>query len=166
MNTGVRQLFFVIAVAGWVTGLSVHILAVCGIDVGGPVWGLHVGAIAVFIPFVIVLKAENPNQHEFRSSPKEFYRKIFKYAPNWMRILAVAGFIYAFFNFFYFFLNHDGDISLEAGKYVVKKHGRFLRYATEEEYIASKPLMLRGFSGHWIAFYGIAAAGLFKRKTD
>lgn len=40
-------------------------------------------------------------------------------------------------------------------------HGQLIKTLTKQEYHHYKANELRGFSGHWLAFYGLAAAILF-----
>jgi len=55
-------------------------------------------------------------------------------APKWLIIIAVVSFIYAFINF-----------------------ALFMESSTKDH----DPDMFRGFSGHWMAFYGMAALILY-----
>ena len=54
------------------------------------------------------------------------------------------------------------------GQYVLHNHGTLIRNITEQEYTAYKAAEVRGFSGHWLAFYGIATALLypFNKETS
>jgi hypothetical protein len=41
-----------------------------------------------------------------------------------------------------------------------------MRNITEQEYHHYKAATIRGFSGHWVAFYGLAAAVLYPFKRN
>jgi len=43
------------------------------------------------------------------------------------------------------------------GKYVLHNHGQVIRELSENEYEWQKAYILRGFSGHWMAFYLVPA---------
>jgi hypothetical protein len=73
-----------------------------------------------------------------------------------------SGFFYAFINFAFFMIGNIGTPDIIDGKFVLHNHGRIIKNLTEQQYHHYKALELRGFSGHWIAFYGIATAVLYK----
>ena len=86
---------------------------------------------------------------------------MFSQTPPWLAKIAIAGFFYAFINFGLFMLSDKGTPEIKDGHYFLQNHGQITRQITEKEYYHYKAGNLRGFSGHWIAFYGIAAAILF-----
>jgi hypothetical protein len=57
---------------------------------------------------------------------------------------------------------------IQNGQYILHNHGQFVRNLTEKEYHHYQANTLRGFSGHWIAFYGMAMAVLypFNKQVD
>ncbi|MDW7695837.1 hypothetical protein R9C00_25195 [Flammeovirgaceae bacterium SG7u.111] len=167
-----KPLFF-LAVTGWVLGLTVHLLSVANIDLTEKapyVWLLHIGIFAVWLPAVLELR----NNKEFKKyrdeatndsmNPVAFYKLIFSKTPTWFAILALGGFAYAMINFMLFITSQAGVPDIQEGQYVLHNHGEILRTITEQEYHHYKANEVRGFSGHWMAFYGMAAAILFPFK--
>lgn len=51
--------------------------------------------------------------------------------------------------------------------YMLQNRGAQVKILSAQEYIHMKSAVVRGFSGHWIAFYGLSAAFLYPyKKTD
>jgi hypothetical protein len=94
-------------------------------------------------------------------NPLGFYKIAFKQTPTWLAVLAIGGFLYAFLNFMLFMGSEIGTPDIEGGKYILQNHGQLIKTITEQEYHHFKANEMRGFSGHWIAFYGIAMAILY-----
>lgn len=166
-----KKFLFYFALIGWLLGLLVHVLSITGIDVAEKapfVWFLHIGIFVVGIPVVFELKKNEELQQYQQSArlnginPIEFFRIIFKETPIWMTIIAGIGFIYAFINFALFFFSQEGTASIIDGQYILENHGEQIKTLTKQEYHHFKATELRGFSGHWILFYGVATALLFK----
>lgn len=92
---------------------------------------LHFGIFIVWIPLVFSAS---------RTMPKEAagnFDHLLAELPKWMRSAVIALFIYALLNFAYFI-------------YAAQQHPRHgVPFDVE----------LRGFSGHWMVFYGWATAG-------
>lgn len=53
-------------------------------------------------------------------------------------------------------VHRGGSIGIRDGQYILHSHGKLIRTITEQEYHLAQANEARGFSGHWIAFYGIA----------
>jgi hypothetical protein len=166
-----KKYLFYFALAGWVLGLTVHILSLANIDVTEKVpfvWLLHVGIFIVWLPVVFSLK-ENQKLKEHQQSgmsnrmnPFSSFKIIFRDTPTWLSIIAITGFFYAFINFILFMTSQEGTPSIKEGQYVLHNHGQIIKTISEQEYHHFKANEVRGFSGHWILFYGVAAAVLFK----
>lgn len=60
--------------------------------------------------------------------------------------------------------SEGGGPHIVDGKYVLQNHGNIIREITMEEYDAFQANELRGFSGHWMAFYAFAAGILYPKK--
>jgi len=60
-----------------------------------------------------------------------------------------------------FAISQSGVPDIKNEQYILQNHGQLIRILTEQEYHHYKANEVRGFSGHWIAFYGIAMAVLF-----
>jgi len=167
-------LFFV-AVLGWIAGLTVHVLAIRGTDVEDTIpyiWILHVGIFFVWLPTILEMR-KNTELTSHRQSgimnkltPIGLFKRILKDTPMWLRVIAIAGFFYALINFLQFMISQPGIPEIENGQYILQNRGKLIRTLTEEEYHFYKANVLRGFSGHWIFFYGMAAAVLFPFKRQ
>jgi len=159
-----------IAGLGLILGLIVHVISLFGIYIGDRipfVWVLHVGIFIVWIPAILELK-KNPEfqQPDFKTSmnPKKFYGAVFKDTPKPIMYLSIGFFIYAAINFILFMQASGGGVpDIMDGKYVINNHGSIIRELTEIEYFKLKANELRGFSGHWMAFYGFAMGILWPK---
>lgn len=166
-----KKYLFYFALTGWTLGLIVHILSLSDIDVTEKmpfVWLLHIGIFVVWLPVVLDLQ-KNEELKEYQQSgilkrmnPIGFYKIIFKDTPTWMSVIAILGFFYAFINFILFMFSQSGTPSIQDGHYVLQNHGQFIKNLTEQEFHHYKANEVRGFSGHWILFYGVATAVLYK----
>jgi hypothetical protein len=94
-------------------------------------------------------------------NPITFFTIIGKNAPKWMIVVAIGGICYAFFNFLFFMFSDDGTPTIQNGHYVLQNHGQWVKDISAQQYHRYKTNTLRGFSGHWIAFYGVAMLVLF-----
>lgn len=162
-----KKALFYIAAGGWVTSLAVHLLALGGVDVqaGIPfVFLLHIGIFVVAFPTLILQKAK---QSELQKTPRRFSLSgEFQHAPRAVKVLAAAGFVYAILNFGLFMATHPGSPSIKDGQYVLMNHSAVIRTLTDAEYHLARAGELRGFSGHWIAFYGVFAAMLLPPRKE
>ncbi|QBB71518.1 hypothetical protein ELE36_14780 [Pseudolysobacter antarcticus] len=129
--------FMALAAIGFLMSLTVHILALAGtLPPGGEaVFGLHIGIFVVWLPAVLVSIRLNRGQRT-RSS----WKQMLAGCPNWMRYAVMGLFAYAFLNFFIAFSGQEHS----------RGHGSGISTAE-----------LRGFSGHWMLFYGMAFCILF-----
>lgn len=165
-----KKFLFYFAVTGWTLGLILHLLSLADFDIAGEapfVWLLHIGIFVVWIPTILALrnneelKAYQQSRMLNRANPFGVVKIIFRQTPTWLTIVAVAGFFYAGINFMLFMSSQTGVPSIKDGQYFLHNHGQFIKNLTEQEYHHYKANEIRGFSGHWLAFYGIAAAVLF-----
>lgn len=129
--------FMVLAAIGLLLSLGVHImtLALLPIPGGGTVWALHIGIFVVWIPTVLVARRMTR-----QASRRDFWRATLRGCPGWMRTGVHIFFGYAFVNFALFFIGTVGH---------PKPTG------------AAPPVVVRGFSGHWMFFYSAAFATLY-----
>lgn len=157
------RLFGLAALAGFLLSLAVHLCALFGIGPPlqmGNVWWLHVGIFVVFIPFVLssrkVLGAR-PGFAQMRA-----------FFPAWVIVVGVLLFAYVFVNFWLFMqATEGGSVSIRDGKYILADHGRLIRELTAAQYAAFQANEVRGFSGHWMAFYfGPFAYFLLRRRPS
>ncbi|WP_154668259.1 hypothetical protein [Pseudoduganella violaceinigra] len=144
-----KRLFGLISLAGFTAALIVHVLALTGVDVSEhfpAVWGLHGGIFLVFIPFVFFSRKT--------LGPKPTFAEIRNAFPMWVVVLGCGIFAYALLNFALTMVGSEvGNPSIVDGKYVLVSHGKHVRELTALEYSAFKANEIRGFSGHWLAFY-------------
>ena len=122
-----------VAAAGFVASFACHLMGWLGVD---PPWGrslfvLHVGIFVVWIPLVVISNRTMPRPGRGNWEP------LIGELPKWARTAFYTLFIYALLNF--------GHFIVATRQY--PKHG------------VPFPVELRGFSGHWMMFYGIAALG-------
>lgn len=173
-----KKFLFYIAVTGWTLGLIVHLLSLADFDITDKVpfvWVLHIGIFVVWLPTVRDLK-KNEELMEYQQSrmlngmnPFGFLKIIFRQTPTWLNTIAIGGLFYAIINFLLFMNSQLGTPEIQDGQYILQNHGQLIKTLTEQEYHHYKANKVRGFSGHWLAFYGLAAAILFssnRQKTN
>ena len=167
-----KNILFYFAVAGWLLSLTVHLAALGGIGLTEKYPGLlflHVGIFVVWVPAIFYLR--NNNQLQKNNSPKLFtpitgFRTFFKGVPRWLAIIAISGFIYAALNFAITAFAYPYSPGIKDGQYVLYNHSQIIKSLTEKEYISYTAAKSRLFSGHWFAFYGMAAALLYPFKEN
>ena len=124
----------VLAAIGLLLSIAAHIASILGVPLpgGNVVWSLHVGIFVVWFPAVMVGYRIN------RGRPQsELWKNVLSGCPTWMRYAGYGLFGYAAGNFIWF--------------YAVMQSGS----PPEGAAPASE---IRGFSGHWMVFYGAAFA--------
>ena len=163
-----------IAGLGLLLGFIVHVVSLFGFYIGEKfpfIWALHVGIFIVWLPAILELK-KNPELNQQNavnfSNPFKVFGIIFKDTPKPVMIISVVFFFYATINFLLFMLAGQGGVpDIIDGKYVIHNHGSIMNELTETEYFKMKANEIRGFSGHWMAFYGFAMGILWpKIKTQ
>jgi hypothetical protein len=129
----------ILAAVGFVLSMSAHLLAVFGIAIpgGGWVWGLHVGIFVVFLPAVVV-----SSQASRFGNRRDFWKLALAGCPPWMRYALYGLFAYAVINFVFFATNASQHAAPGS---------------------TAPPSVIRGFSGHWMAFYAAAFTILYSR---
>lgn len=171
MGTAIGKTLSYIAFAGFIAGLAVHISSILGIDVSEKfpfVWLLHLGIFIVFFPAIIKLIMLQSNTPGFKEDKNKFkmYRLLYDNSSKPLLIIAAFFFVYAMINFMLFTSNSGGGgPSIADGHYVLQNHGSIIKNLSFEEYQHYKANELRGFSGHWMAFYSLALAVLFPKNV-
>ena len=166
-----KYVFFYLAIIGWTLGLIVHLLSIADYNAADKVpfiWLLHVGIFIVWLPAVLML-TKNKELKAFRQlgslkqlNPIVASKIFFGQTPTWLTIIAVAGFFYAIINFVLFMTTSQmGVPDFKNGQYILHNHGKLIKTLSEGEYYHYKTNEVRFFSGHWLLFYGLAAAVLF-----
>jgi hypothetical protein len=136
-----------VAAAGLLASASCHVMGWLNLE---PPWGksvffLHVGIFVVWIPLVLFANRTMPKPGRGN------FEHLLAELPRWVRYFTGGLFAYALLNFAYFIYC--------SSQY--PKHG--VPFSVE----------VRGFSGHWMLFYGWAVVGFValarlarKRKTN
>jgi len=110
--------------------------------------------LAIFPPFIAAIFYANKTQGCDQ-------RRILSVVPRWMRAMFTSFFIYALLNFILFFIQSDGNSPSERdGKFFITSHQRVIREISETEFHRQQAYIVRGFSGHWMAFSVAAMVGL------
>ena len=126
-------LFASLSLLGLVLSLFVHIQALLGKTMPLEYWGLHAGVFVVWFPAVFVAQRRTAKR-----ARKDYWKAALQGAPAWMRYMTFAFLYYAVGNFLLFMANAPA-----------KPSG------------SPTSVELRGFSGHWMAFYSAAFAILY-----
>jgi hypothetical protein len=121
------------ALIGLVASIACHLMGWLQV---APPWGkgaflLHLGLFVLWIPLVGCANRAMPAKR--RNNVEHLLKEL----PKWVRIAVGSLFVYALLNFVYFIFC--------TSQYPKHKVPLFLE--------------LRGFSGHWMMFYGCALAG-------
>ena len=173
--SGMKKIFFPVALIGLALGLLVHILSLLHIDVIDAVpyvWVLHAGIFITFGPALIgVIMSKEYRELEGgsivnRMNPLKLLKVMFGHLPKWVFPILVLTFVYTFINFSLFMQSEKGSPSFMNGQYVLASHGQVLEVITEQQFHYYQANELRGFSGHWIFFYCISAAMLYPYKKN
>lgn len=131
----------VLAACGLALSITAHCMALAGVPIPGGrlVWGLHIGIFAVWLP--TVLASMKMTRH---ASRKDVWKIALAGCPVWMRRAGYVLFGYAILNFIVF-------MATTASQPKQQQSGD------------TPPSIVRGFSGHWMIFYGAAFAVLYSR---
>lgn len=121
-----------VAAAGFLLSFTAHVLALFGraMPGGGLVWMLHVGIFLVWFPAILFSKRKLQNVPRQKQM-----NALLAGSPVWMRRAVSVLFVYAIVNFLLFMASTMGH---------PKPTG------------TAPPAVIRGFSGHWMIFYGVA----------
>jgi len=127
-----------VALTGFALSLAVHALTYAGVVVPERVpgvWLLHLGIFVVFGPLIFSMQ-------RWQGGRRFEWRELAPYFPRWVRIAVPALMAYAMVNFF-------------LARHHLPERDRSTPYRslTPEEQL----YRARGFSGHWLVFYGIPA---------
>ena len=164
--------FFFIAVAGFSLAAIVHFCALAGINLNlyFPVFLLHILVFVVFIPAILIFN-QNPKIKELkkqrsREANKAIRKEMFRNAPRALKILVGACFVYAIINFMLFMSSQAGTPEEKDGTYYLQNKGTFIRNITKKEYDFHLTNEVRGFSGHWLLFFGASMMMLYPFKKE
>jgi hypothetical protein len=134
--------FAVLATIGLVLSLTVHVSSLLGMPspLGEASWALHIGVFVVWFPAVL---ASRGLVKDFKQ--EDFWKAALRACPTWMKYMTSLFFVYAIVNFLTFMLLDVGGGKIDPGSG------------------GTPSSVLRGFSGHWMAFYSAAMALLYSR---
>lgn len=132
--------FLLLAAVGLALSIGANLMAVAGVAIPGSqlFWVLHVGIFVVWLPAVLV--SAQMTRHTSRA---DFWKIALAGCPPWMRRAGYVLIGYAILNFILFIASAPGQL--------------------EQPGDEARPSMVRGFSGHWMIFYGAAFAILYSR---
>jgi hypothetical protein len=132
--------FIVLSLAGLALSLIAHLCGLFGLEqpLGEAAWLLHIGIFVVFIPAIL---ASNWLVRDFKR--KDYWTATFRGCPKWVSRVVQGFGAYAVINFVIFvWIMGQGNVAVGGD--------------TPDE-------VFRGFSGHWMFFYAVAAAVLYSR---
>ena len=133
--------FIGLAAIGLILSVAAHLAAVAGspIPFGKAVWGLHIGVFVVWLPTVLVGIRLTRGANR-----KDYWKIALVGCPKWMRRALSILFGYAILNFILFFVMTAAHLQPKGD---------------------APPEVVRGFSGHWMVFYGAAFATLYSASV-
>ncbi|HMF18290.1 MAG TPA: hypothetical protein VKE98_13850 [Gemmataceae bacterium] len=129
--------FIWLAAIGLVLSLVSHGCALFGLPQPEEAWVLHVGVFVVLIPAIFV---SSKLTGEFKL--KDHWKAAMRGCPRWMQIMTFIFGVYAIINFILFI-------------------PQALNVGQQAAGAPTPPEIIRGFSGHWMAFYSAAMAILY-----
>ena len=130
--TSLLHPFLWMAVAGFCASAIVHIASWLGFLPPQLTWALHVGIFVVWLPTVIVA-----NKRAGWFPRRDFWRVALQGCPEWVYPAGKVLVGYTAMNFLIFM------------------------YRAGEQGPDKELIAFRGFSGHWMIFYGAAAGALY-----
>lgn len=153
----------IIALIGLIASLIAHLATFTNTDVTSVVpwvFALHFGVFVVFGPFVFIARRKNGGSSNWRDLSAGL--------PRWVGLVLMGLAAYAALNFILMLRANSGlSPQLENGHYGLFNHGRLVSEITQAQYATARNHDLRGFSGHWMIFYSVAAAYfLFWKKPS
>jgi hypothetical protein len=126
--------FILLSAVGLVASLCVHVASLFGLPVPLAAMGLHIGVFVVFLPAVFVMQRLTK---DFKQ--KDLWKAALRGCPVWMKHMMYFFFGYTLFNFAIFLFQVSGKPPDDVPQVTT----------------------MRGFSGHWMAFYSAALAILY-----
>lgn len=142
------RIIFIFSLLGFSAALVAHGAAIVESSIARSDWlyVLHGAVFIAFTPFVICIALGRTKENPFYG--------LTQYVKGKSIALGVALFAYIWVNFIIFMAKSDGGVPDVWGEaYVLHNHGKLLKNISEAEYVSYKFNQLRGFSGHWLAFF-------------
>jgi hypothetical protein len=133
--------FMGLAAIGFILSVAAHLAAIVGspIPFGKAVWALHIGIFVVWLPTVLV-----GIRFTRGCNRRDYWKVALAGCPKWIRTGLYLLFGYAMLNFIVF-------IAMTPAQSRPKGD--------------APPEVVRGFSGHWMVFYGAAFATLYSASV-
>lgn len=135
IKDNIWTIFFVPACIGSVTSICLNIWLRLGNTMPSGFMALHIGIFIVWLPAVMRVKRNQPENE------KMTFKTLFRFTPWWMRIIAIASWLYA-----------TASFVISSGLL----EGEMRKSDFDTSHI---------FSSGWIFFYTIAAAVLYPKKS-
>jgi len=128
-----------LAALGFCLSVAAHVASILGIPLPGgqSVWLLHAGIFVVWLPTVLIVSRVMRGVRR-----QDMWKVTLSGCPAWMRMAAKVLIGYVILNFVYFM--------------ATSARGGGGHYSG-----AAPPSVIRGFSGHWMLFYGVAFMTLY-----
>ena len=163
-----QKLIFTAAVTGWALALTIHLLTFAGIAVNAGYYGfLFVGIFPLWY-YAILKVRDNRNLDRYdeysfwqRLNPILYFKRLFRNAPTWFRIVAVTCFYGAVISGWISQSHKHGDPGIQNGQYVLLYQGHLMKIITETEYNYAKIIDVRMWTGVIIGFYAFASAMVY-----
>lgn len=155
------RIIFLYSLLGFCASLIVHGAAIIENNLVKSDWLyiLHGAVFVAFIPFVICISLGRTKENPFRGLTQYVHGR-----PLVIGFLLLA---YIWVNFMVFMAKSDGGVpDIWDGDYVLHSHGKLLKYITESDYVSYKFNTLRGFSGHWLAFFYMPMVYFYHRAKN
>lgn len=163
-----RKVLLILAVAGLLLSVSIHIATFFDTDIQRRSLLLRVlqtGIFPIFIGALLVvsrsdayLQLKKHGAHRF----KDLIHVIINPSPSWMKLITICFLLYALVNLvFFILLKVEGTVAAIAGNYVLIKNGDVVRELTKNEFLNQRSEQIRGLTGHWMFFYCLSATILF-----
>lgn len=170
--------FSKIALIGLLLSAFFHLISLTGtylhgvFDVGMPL--MHVGVFVVFFPAILKINklqrggSSNLTNRSIHFTQKQYLQYLKNNRPKFFVALGILLFVYALVNFVLFAQagGGGGPHITDQGVYVIQNHGDIIREITEKEYWQFRANEIRGFSGHWLAFYFVSYFLLYKSDIE
>lgn len=175
MSYRVKYTFATFSFLGFAVSLIVHASTFFGVDpeaVSPMVWLLHVGIFLAFGPALYLNQQEKKEKEKDNENKtkkkKQRWTDLFPAAPRWLFAMIGVFFVYGLINFgiFMHLLNEGTPTAKDDGTFVLQDHGTLIRSITEDEFHRHRAYVTRGFSGHWMIFYLVAAAVLVSSMRE
>jgi hypothetical protein len=128
-----------LAALGFLLSVAAHVASIAGVPLPGgqSIWLLHTGIFVVWVPTILISHSVVRGKRR-----RDVWKVLLSGCPPWMRVLGYALVAYVVVNFLYFMTTTSG--SHPGG---------------------ASPSVIRGFSGHWMLFYGVAFMTLYSVKV-